>query len=455
LLYTAWTFDSAESACFLVEEAVQGADGAEGVPVYNRVAGGNKCGFSGDGGQARGAQISSSIGQIAFDAAGDLYFSDTGNQRVRRIDAATGIIHTIAGTGTAQYSGDGGAATSATLSSPTGVTVDSQGQVYILSNAPVAGPTQVLRKVGQSGSLSFGSQANGSVSSTRTVFVTNTGNADMSLTRQVLNGADAGDFTIDNNTTTCNLGNGSTLASGESCQIGVIFTPKAGGARTANLVLLDNTVLGADTVDLSGVGVLSTPTVKIVSPTAGQTFAAGSSVPFKVSVAGASGVPAPTGSVQFKVDGANQGAAVPLSSGTASVVLSGLKAGSHTLAAAYSGDVNYSAQAAGSESITIKAAAAKVTLDRVSGKAQSCASAAFDVAVTGGGSPKPTGKVELLDDAEVLASGMLVDGKAELRAKSLSESKTTLVAHYGGDEHYLPGNSAPLTLPAGGSCQMK
>ena len=440
-LYTSWSFEN-PAGCAIVEESVQGAEAA---PVYNKVAGNNLCGYSGDGGQARGAQIGPSIGQIAFDAAGDLYFSDTGNQRVRRIDAATGIIHTIAGNGTAGYSGDGGAATSATLSGPTGVAVDSQGQVYIVSNAPSAGPTQVLRKVGHAGSLSFGSQANGSVSSTKTVLVTNTGNAEMALTRVVLDGANAGDFTIDNNTTTCNLTNGATLTSGQSCQIGVIFTSKAAGARAANLVLLDNTVLGADTVILSGTGVLSAPIVKIVSPTAGESFASGSSVTFRVSVAGASGIPAPTGSVQFKVDSVDRGTPVALSSGASSLVLTGLKSGSHTLAATYSGDTNYSAQAAGSESITIKAAAV-VRLERVSATAQSCATASFSVDVTSSGSLTPTGKVELLDGTKVLVSGNLNDGKTIVRANLADMSKAALVAHYLGDARHLPGSSAELNV---------
>ncbi len=80
-------------------------------PRASRVAGGMTCGFSGDGGQARSAEISSNIGQIAFDVAGNLYFADAGNQRVRRIESATGIITTIAGNGTAGFAGEGTAAT--------------------------------------------------------------------------------------------------------------------------------------------------------------------------------------------------------------------------------------------------------------------------------------------------------------------------------------------------------
>jgi DNA-binding beta-propeller fold protein YncE len=68
---------------------------------------------------------------IAFDLAGNLYFSDTFNCRIRRVDAATGTIATIAGNGEAGYSGDGGPATTAALNEPYGVVVDRSGNVYI------------------------------------------------------------------------------------------------------------------------------------------------------------------------------------------------------------------------------------------------------------------------------------------------------------------------------------
>ncbi|MGA7312377.1 MAG: hypothetical protein WBX22_00270 [Silvibacterium sp.] len=103
-LYTDYTFTST-GTCYLLEESLYNAEYS---PTANRVAGGVKCGFSGDGGQARSAEISATIGQMSFDVAGNLYFVDAGNQRVRRIDASTGIISTIAGNGTAGYSGDTG-----------------------------------------------------------------------------------------------------------------------------------------------------------------------------------------------------------------------------------------------------------------------------------------------------------------------------------------------------------
>jgi sugar lactone lactonase YvrE len=98
--------------------------------VIQRLAGNYTRGFSGDGGSASSAQLSYPRG-ITVDAAKNIYFCDTGNRRIRRIDYATGIISTIAGNGQEGFSGDGGPGYLARLSSPTGLSLDSAGNVYI------------------------------------------------------------------------------------------------------------------------------------------------------------------------------------------------------------------------------------------------------------------------------------------------------------------------------------
>ncbi|MFN0086227.1 MAG: hypothetical protein ACKVX9_12640 [Blastocatellia bacterium] len=86
-------------------------------------------GFAGDGGPAINAKLFAPVGP-AIDAAGNLYFSDRGNHRVRKVDAA-GVITTLAGTGIAAFNGDGLAALVSALSAPTGLAVDPAGNVYI------------------------------------------------------------------------------------------------------------------------------------------------------------------------------------------------------------------------------------------------------------------------------------------------------------------------------------
>ena len=98
--------------------------------VINTYAGTGAQGFSGDGGAATSAQLDSPTG-IAVDSNNNVYIADTHNNRIREVLASTGVINTIAGTGAAGLGGDGGAATSAVLNYPTAVAVDSAGNVYI------------------------------------------------------------------------------------------------------------------------------------------------------------------------------------------------------------------------------------------------------------------------------------------------------------------------------------
>jgi sugar lactone lactonase YvrE len=86
--------------------------------------------YGGDGGPATRAYLNYPFG-LAVDQRGDLFIADFGNNRVRKVSAATGIITTVAGDGTAGFSGDGGAARKAELNQPEGLAVDSHGNLFI------------------------------------------------------------------------------------------------------------------------------------------------------------------------------------------------------------------------------------------------------------------------------------------------------------------------------------
>jgi len=93
------------------------------------IAGTGERGFSGDGGPATEATMTW-VRDIAVDDDGTIYFTDVYNQRVRMVDTS-GIITTIAGTGRAGFSGDGGPATEARLNNPSGIAVDPNGRIYL------------------------------------------------------------------------------------------------------------------------------------------------------------------------------------------------------------------------------------------------------------------------------------------------------------------------------------
>jgi uncharacterized protein (TIGR03437 family) len=110
-------------------------------------AGNYTSGFSGDGSAAKSAELAGPF-SMAVDKSGNIYIADQFNNRIRKVDTS-GNITTVAGNGTSGYLGDGGAATSAELSDPEGVAVDSSGNLYISDTG-----NSVVRKVSSSGTMS-------------------------------------------------------------------------------------------------------------------------------------------------------------------------------------------------------------------------------------------------------------------------------------------------------------
>ena len=94
------------------------------------VAGNGRNGYSGNGGPATKASLNEPY-EVRFDAAGNMFFVEMRNHIVRRVDAKTGVISTVAGTGKRGFSGDGGPATKAALSVPHSIALDASGNLYI------------------------------------------------------------------------------------------------------------------------------------------------------------------------------------------------------------------------------------------------------------------------------------------------------------------------------------
>jgi trimeric autotransporter adhesin len=132
--------------------------------IISTIAGTGVAGFSGDGGQAVNAQLHSPIG-MAFDSSGNLYISDRQNARVRKITMSTGVITTVAGNGSTTSSGDGGPATSAGVNTFGAIAFDASDNLYIadhnhrIRRVTPAGIISTVVGTGVAGATGDGGQA--------------------------------------------------------------------------------------------------------------------------------------------------------------------------------------------------------------------------------------------------------------------------------------------------------
>ncbi|HXB11739.1 MAG TPA: T9SS type A sorting domain-containing protein [Bacteroidia bacterium] len=127
--------------------------------IITTITGNGTSGFTGDGGPATAAEISTPAG-VAVDDSGNVYLSDCNNQRVRKISKATGFINTVAGNGTIGYSGDGGSATAAEFAYPYGLNVDASGNLYVpdINNnciRKITKATGIITTIAGNGSVGF------------------------------------------------------------------------------------------------------------------------------------------------------------------------------------------------------------------------------------------------------------------------------------------------------------
>ena len=141
--------------------------GSSAASFIYTVAGNGFSGYAGDGGPATLANLNGP-GSSVVDSAGNLYIADGANNVIRKVAAGTGVISTIAGTGVSGYSGDHGAATSARLSTPTGLSLDGAGNLYFsdaINNAVrmIAAATGVITTVAGNGTPGYGGDGSAAV----------------------------------------------------------------------------------------------------------------------------------------------------------------------------------------------------------------------------------------------------------------------------------------------------
>src|SRR5439155_1110445 len=126
--------------------------------IITTVAGNGSASFAGDGGETGSARLKGPAG-VAVVASGNLYIADLNNQRIRKVAAASGIINTVAGNGIPAFAGDRGAATSAWLEGASDVALDASGNLYIADYF-----NQRIRKVDAASGIITTVAGNGSAS---------------------------------------------------------------------------------------------------------------------------------------------------------------------------------------------------------------------------------------------------------------------------------------------------
>jgi hypothetical protein len=397
--------------------------------IISTVAGTGQGGALGDGQPAPQAQLNNPAG-VAVDVGGNVYIADSGNNRVRKVNAITSNISTIAGTGNQILGGDGGPADQAGIYGPYAVALDGLGNLYVAdvfhNRIREVESTQSLQK--------YPAMRVGRVSPPQPQTFENDGNTALTFTSiaGVTNGA------VDSASTTCSLT--VPLALSTACVVGAEFAPTVTGMTvTGSISLVSNAANTPGTIQLTGEVDTLDPTVATLT-SSGNPAAQGSSLTFTSNVT-ASGA-APTGTVTFKDGSATLGTGTLNSAGTATFTISSLSLGQHSITAVYSGDANSNPATSAVLTEIIK----QTTTTAVTTSAANVVngtSVTFTATVSGG--VMPTGSVIFQDGTTAIGNGVLNgSGVATFATTSLTPGPHNITALYEGDGNSLTSTSAAV-----------
>jgi hypothetical protein len=386
--------------------------------LISTVAGTGTQSFGGDGGAATSAKLNQPL-SATVDAAGNLYIADYGNSRIREVIAATQFINTIAGNYTAGgYSGDGGSATNAKLYTPIGTAITPGANIYIADYR-----NNRIRLVTQStpAAMNLPPTAYGASSAASYQTVQNTGNGTLTIASISSSSAN---FSLGGASSTC-AASSQLLASAASCILGVKFTPTSVASLNGTITLTDNTLnvsSSTQTIAVSGTGLAAAPTITFT--VSNQTYGVS---PFAVSATSNS-----AGAITYAV------VSGPATISGATVTITG--AGSVVLGASQVANGNYTA-ATQNASFIVNQATPTILL----GTSSTPAAYGASIILTATLPSSASGTVTFLDSGVSIGSGAITGTTATLTISSLATGTHSLTGSWSGNANYTAGTSSVLS----------
>ncbi|MGA2276734.1 MAG: Ig-like domain repeat protein [Terracidiphilus sp.] len=420
------------------------------------VAGNGQSVFSGDNGTATQASLSAPQA-VAVDAAGNIYIADTGNDAIRIVNFASGTITTLLGQGGVPGSSGGNGLISAVeLSSPSGIVLDVHGNLYVSDTVN----DRVIEDNRNSSEINYGDNNDvGLTSAPQAVTITNLGDQSLIFanTPAYLT-SDATDFPISANT----CAGGGTLTTGENCALQIEFAPQTNIAYNASVTFPSNAVNQSTVaVALSGTGKILLQTnlkLALTAPASGQ-ISYGQSGTVTATVTPQTGSGTPAGTVTFTVGGTQQ-PAVALTGGQAQLTLTLPPVGGLTIGATYNSTDGIYANSSNSLNVNVMADTTTTTLSASAGTQTSAQpNIIFKATVSSNTGAEPTGSVNFCTGAvtSCLSSSPTLIGSATVNAQGLasftysatSGTGYSVTATYAGNQDFGASSSAAtaITVP--------
>ena len=392
------------------------------------VAGTGTASYSGDGQAAISATLNSPS-SVAVDPADNLYIADSENNAVRKVISSTGKIATLAGDGTAVFGGDGFNANLAGLYKPYSVNLDASGNLFIADRLDLR-----IREVSATAAgIHFPTMKEGKTSDPIAQTVENDGNAPLNLTdltaAPATTNAAIDTVPTDPITTTCSTT--VPLQIDDTCILAVEFKPPTVSPVSGLLSVASDSGNSPISVNLSGT-VLSVDPSSTTVTSSSNPAAVNQGITFTANISSPNHV---TGTVQF-FDGATPigiPQTVVTATNTATIMTSFTTLGTHIITAVYSGD-NLNAASTPNSPLS-QVIEQSTTLNVISSANPATEFAAINFTATlGGWTTAPTGNITFTDGARTLGSAVLgANGVASFPVPSLAVGVHHITGVYAGD----------------------